>query len=128
MTWTYDPTTTTGMIRLLIPDRIEDEALFSDEELAAFATLEGGSARRAAATAIEAIATDEALVQKAIRLLDLTTNGPATAQALLARAKMLREQAETDEAELDGGFDIASWAFEPFGVQEIWANRRLRDG
>lgn len=124
MSWTNDLTTQIGQIRLLIPDRVQAEAIFSDEELAALAELEGGSTRRAAAAALEVMASDEAYVQKALRLLDLSTNGPSVAQALMARAAALREQAATEDDELDGAFDIASWAYSPFGVRELVGRRR----
>jgi Arc/MetJ family transcription regulator len=104
MPWTYDLTTDVGRTRLLIPDRIPDEAIFSDEELSTFLALEGGP-KRAAALALETIAADEALVQKVIRTLDISTDGSKTAAALMARAESLREQAATEEGQSTGAFD-----------------------
>ncbi len=126
--YTYDLTTDIGKVRVLIPDRIEAEAFFSDEELGALASLEGSSVKRTAALALETIASDEAYVQKVIRLLDLSTNGPATAKALMERAKVLREQAALDDPAELAGFDIASYGFEPFGVTEIVRNGWRRNG
>lgn len=47
--------------------------------------------RLAAADALDAIASSQALVQKKIMLLDLKTDGPAVADALRAHATTLRE-------------------------------------
>lgn len=127
MSYTYNLTTDIGKIRLLIPDRIESEAMFSDEELSEFLSLEF-QVKTAAALALETIAADETLVQKRITLLDLSTDGPAVAKALLDRAKALRDQtkAVASDAELvdDGGFAIASPAYYPFGVRELMGTRR----
>ena len=102
MTWTYEPETDIGRIRLLIPDRVEASAMFTDEELSAFYALEDSNVKLAVATALLAIATDEVLVQKRITLLDLSTDGPAEAKALQERARELRRQVE-DGSETDGG-------------------------
>lgn len=124
MTFTYDPTTDLGMVRLLVPDRLAGEAFFADEEIAAFLLLEGG-VRRAAASALETIAADTAMVLKVIKLGTFSTNGPAVTSALLDRAKLLRGQAEDADAlamgadgEAAGGFEIAEWVLDPFGYRE----------
>lgn len=114
MSHTYDPTTDTGRIRLLIGDTDLTAPLFSDEELDAFLDLEG-SVYLAAALALDTIANDEALTLKAVTVLDLTTNGPAVATALREGAYRLRE--------LDGNtiyFDFAQMALTPEQVREIW--------
>jgi hypothetical protein len=128
MTYTYVLTNTTGQVRLLIPDRVEADAFFSDEEIAAFLALEGANVRRAAAMALETMASSEAYVQKAIRVLDLSTNGPATAASLLDRAARLRAQALEAEAAEDGGaFDIAEVVYDDFSARQRLENEALRD-
>jgi hypothetical protein len=128
MTYSYDLTTSIGKIRLIIPDRVEAEAMFTDEELTAMYSMEGSSVKRGAALALETIAADEALVSKAIKILDLQTNGPAVAASLLNRAKTLREQATLDDPdEIAGSFDFAEPAYSPFGVRRVINNRRLRN-
>lgn len=124
MTFSYDPTTDLGMVRLLIPDRIGAEAFFADEELAAFLAFEGGI-RRAAAAALETIAADTAMVQKVIRIGTFSTNGPAVTEALLHRASLLRSQAEAADAlvigpdgQVVGDFEIAEMVLDPFGYRE----------
>lgn len=131
MAFTFDVRTQTGMIRLLIPDRVGTEPLFEDEELNAFLVLEGDE-RRAAALALETLASDQALTQRAVRLLDIQTDGAKVADSLLKRAATLRAQADSQDErasdDADVGFDVAEMAFEPFGTRErIW-NARLRNG
>ena len=92
MSFDYDTTTTAGRVRLLCTDTDSTRQIFDDDEIAAFIALEGETFA-AAALALETIATNEALVQKRIKLLDLSTDGPAVAAALLARAKELRARA-----------------------------------
>lgn len=127
--FTYDLSTDVGRCRLMVPDRLESEAIFSDEEYGAFLALEG-DVRRATAMALETIASDEALVQKVQKTADFSTDGAAIARALLGRAASLRAQAgESDAADADGGaFDIAEMAFSPFGTRERLYNEALRDG
>ena len=126
---TIDLTTDVGKVRLLIPDRVETDFIYSDEELEAFLGLEGSSVKRAAALALETIASDQAYTLKAIKLLQLTTDGPKVATALMQRATKLREQAEVDEAtEAGGGFDIAEWVLNPFTELERYTKQRERLG
>ena len=86
-----------GMVRLLIPDRFPDHFVYQDEELAAFLTMESGNVRLAAALALETIASDTAMVDKVITIMDLSTDGAKTSDALLKRAALLREQAEDSD-------------------------------
>jgi len=105
---TLDPETDIGLVRLLITDVDEDNLLFSDAQIQAFITLEP-TIKRAAATALEAIATSEALIGKVIRTQDLATDGTKVAAELRARAKDLRQQSDNDDADADGGFEIIDY-------------------
>lgn len=107
MAFSYDLSTDAGKVRLLIPDSRATDYLLEDEEVAAFLALCGGNVRLAAADALDTIASNEALVQKAITLLDLRTDGPKVADALRKRADSLRKQAE-EELYLAGdpGFEV----------------------
>jgi hypothetical protein len=103
-----DPSTDVGMIRLRIPDRNELYPIFADADLSALLAAEG-STKRAAAAALEIVASDEVMISKVIRTRDgLQTDGAKVSDALLKRAAMLRKQA--DDAGEDGGvtsyFDI----------------------
>jgi hypothetical protein len=115
---------------MLVPDRAIDSYFFDDSEIDAFLTMEGDTVKKAAALALEIMASDEAYVQKAIRLMDLTTNGPATAAALMSRAKLLRDQADAEAAAAStvGEFDIAEWVVNDFSGRERVEKEALRDG
>ncbi|HEY8766043.1 MAG TPA: hypothetical protein VIP09_02075 [Dehalococcoidia bacterium] len=91
-------------------------AILSDDQINTLLGLES-DVRLAAALALDTIASNEALVQKKIRLLDIQTDGPAVALALRAHATALREQVASG-VEDGAGFDIAEWVFEPFGRRE----------
>jgi hypothetical protein len=117
MTFTYDPTTDVGKIRLIIQDKDENNAFFSDEDLAAFLAISDG-VRRAAADALDALASNEAYVQKRIRLLELSTDGPAVATALREHANKLRELAELADAGDGDMFDVAEMPVNEFQRRE----------
>ncbi len=133
MAFTYDLQTDTGKIRLMIPDRVAGEVIFQDDEIAALLLLESNVLKRATALALETIAADEALVQKVQRTQQLETDGAKTADALLKRAKMLREQAAQEavaaiEDDGTGYFDIAELVVDDFSTRERLRNEALRYG
>jgi hypothetical protein len=107
------------MVRLLIPDRDRQFLLFTDAEIGGFLTLEGG-AKKAAAAALEVMASNEAMVSKVIRTQDRATDGAKVSDALLRRAAELRRQADEDDPDTSGGLDIIDFA-DPFtrGVGEL---------
>lgn len=96
-----DPTDE-DMVRFLINDpKLQDGSpVFSDEEIAGYLALEGGSVKLAAAQALDTIADNEALASKYIRDHQLTVDGTKVADSLRKRAASLRVQAD----EGDGGF------------------------
>lgn len=129
MTYTYDLGTYSGQVRLLIPDRVEADAFFTDEEIDAFLSMEGDNVKRATALALETMASNEAYVQKVIRLMELQTNGAQTAKALMDRAAALRKQADDEEPYDDGeAFDIAEWVNDDFSGRERLLKQALRQG
>lgn len=69
------------------------EPLFTNSQVAAFLSMNGGSVRLAAAEALETIAVSEVLMAKKIRTQDLATDGPAVAAELRALAAALRKRA-----------------------------------
>lgn len=89
----------TGLVRLIISDTATVQ-VFTDDQIAAFLTMEDGSVKLAAAQALDAIASNEALVSKRIKTLDLQTDGPAVAESLRDHATALREQVVGGEFEL----------------------------
>lgn len=126
MAFTYDVSTDAGRVRMLVPDSNATSYVFEDEEVNAFLALEGGVVRRAAALALETIASNEALTLKVIKVLDLQTDGAKTSDALLKRAALLRSQAEADEAAEGGAFDWAEMVLDPFSARERLAKQALR--
>jgi hypothetical protein len=131
VTYTNERGTDTGLIRLLIPDRVQGEAIFQDEEIADFLALEASVVKRAAALALESIASDQALVLKVLKLDKNQTDGAKLSDALLKRAALLRKQAAEEAAgEIDGDglFDIAEQVVDVFGEREYLYNEALRNG
>jgi hypothetical protein len=116
MTFTYDPTTPRGQVRLLCTDVDSANQIFSDAEIDAFLTLEANDVRYGAAQALDTIASQQALVLKVIRLLDLQTDGAKVAAELRARAVGLREQSDADAS-----FDVVEMVPNDFAARErIW--------
>jgi hypothetical protein len=126
MAFTYDPTTSIGKMRVIIPDKDERSVFFQDEELQVFLDL-SGDILRASAMALETMASDQVMVLKAIQTLDLGTDGPAVARGLREHAKELRDQAKNAEASEDGGaFEIAEFADDAFTQRERIRKQWLR--
>ena len=97
-----DYTDPAQQVRLLIADVSTDPAkrLLDDDQVTGYLAMNDGHVRRAAADALDAIATSETLVSKKIRTQDLSTDGPAVATALRAQATQLRQLAN-DEDDVD---------------------------
>lgn len=96
---------TVDEVRLLIADRDPDNQILPDEDIQGFLTLNKGRTRRAAADALDAIASSEALVSKVIRTQDLQTDGAKVADSLRQHADRLRNQEDEDDPDWFG-FDI----------------------
>lgn len=121
---TYELDTDAGKVRLLISDTNVANPIFSDAEITTFLELET-NVRRAAALALDTIASNEAQVLKVIRLLDVQTDGASLSKELRARAADLRAQADDVGAD-DSGFEIAELVVDSqTGHDRIW-NQALR--
>jgi hypothetical protein len=96
----------------------------TDAALTEFLALEGDRDKRAAALALETIASDNAMVLKVMRLLDLQTDGAKVSDALLKRAAELRKQDEADD--VDGAFGYAEQVVNSFSERERLLNQALR--
>lgn len=127
MAFTYIVSTDIGKVRMMIPDRVEAGAIFEDEEIQAYLDMNDSSVRRAAADALEVIASDEAMTLKVITTLDLSTNGAATSDALLRRAKELRLQANEADGGDGGLLDYAEMSVNAFTARERVLKQALRD-
>lgn len=104
VTFPIDLSTDVGKVRTLIPDKNPVWFAFQDEEIEVFLDLESDSIKEATALALETIASDIAMVDKVIETLDLKTDGAKTAESLLKRAALLREQADEE-----GGFGLVEY-------------------
>jgi hypothetical protein len=111
---TLDTDEPIGLLRLLITDTDEAFPLFTDSQLTALLALEGDSVKRAAAAALETIATSETLIGKKITTQDLSTDGPAVAKELMARAKELRRQADSEAGPVDEDPDHYGFDYQDF--------------
>jgi len=125
MTFTYDLDTDRGKVRLLCTDSVEDYEIFDDDDIDAFLSLESDGVKKAAALALETIASSEVLVQKRIKLLDLSTDGPAESAELVKRAGLLRAQAEADEEGEYSPIDYAELVYDPFSWRERLVDEAL---
>ncbi len=110
MTADYVPGTPAGDVRMRISDVGTDGVyLFTDAEIRAFLAANGQRPKRAAADALETIASNEALKLKVIRTQDAQTDGAKLADALRANAAALR-QSDADDLLIEqaaSGSDVA---------------------
>lgn len=121
-----DYTTAAGQVRLLIPDTDDSGYIFEAEQISAFLVLEGDNVFRAAALALETIASDQVLVLKVMRTLDVQTDGAKASDALLKRAAGLRARADDDPDDVDDDFAVAEFADPVFGYRQRMHRQFLR--
>lgn len=117
-----DYTSPIGQVRVLIPDlrkledlrdlRNEPRYLFTDDEILAFLAVNNWNVKRAAADACDAIGMDKALQLLVLKTDDKQTDGAKLLDAIVKRAKTLRQQAKEDE-ENNLSFDVVYPSFEP---------------
>lgn len=128
MSFTIDPNTDVGLIRLRIYDRDVSNQIFDDQTIeAVFNNLERTSVKRTAAFFLETIATQEALILKVMKNLQLTTDGAKLADSLMKQAQALRTQADIDDSANSDGFDWAEQVFDVWGEKERLLNEILRN-
>lgn len=107
---------TLDYVRTLITDDGESsQRLFSDAQLVNLIAHSRWSPLLGAAQALDIIASSEALLSKKITTQDLTTDGPAVAEALRAHAAALRKQYADEKAEADGEAD---WGVEVVSLSQ----------
>lgn len=126
MSFTYEPTTNIGRVRRTIPDKVELEAFWSDEEIQSFLNDEGGDWRRACALALETMASDNLLVMKVIRVQDVETNTDRMAKLLMDRAKNLRELSAIEDSTTGDSFEVAEVVVTDWQFRERVYNQALR--
>ena len=96
-----DYTPPVGQVRLILGDLDVNKQIFGDGELEGFLALADGSVKRAAAEALDTIASSEALISKKITTQDRASDGPAVADALRKHAAALRGRAKEEEDALE---------------------------
>lgn len=109
MTYTYDLSTAIGQVRLLCRDNVEADAVFTDAEIQAYLTMEGSSVKKAAAQALDDIASSETQILEITSKMGVSSTPAAIAADLRARAKELRRQAEEEDG---ADFDFAETDWE----------------
>lgn len=133
-----DYTTPVGQVRALISDVDEDNLILDDALIEAYLALHGvtdplvptvavGALYRAAAKALDVIASSEALVSKVMRTeAGVSTDGAKVADALRKHATQLRTEAGEYESlqpeETDSFFGVVE--FQPYGGRGIEATER----
>ena len=93
-------------VRVLIPDLDTTNQIFTDAEITLFLSVAKGNDLRAAAFAVDAVATNEALLLKKMSTDDLHVDGPAAADALRKHAAALRAEADRRDGLEDDEFDL----------------------
>lgn len=116
-----DYTSPVGKVRLLISDVDENNLVLTDDMINGYLDMHSGEGRvrRAAADALDAIATSEALISKVIRTQDVSTDGAKVADALRKQAATLRAQADAeDDAASDSFAEVLE--FVPYPGRSRW--------
>lgn len=103
-----DLANTIRLVRLLLNDvaAAAPDQVFTDTDITDFLTLEGWNVKRAAAQAIDTNADNEALASKVFRSQDVQTDGAKVADAMRKHAQQLRDQADREDEDADGFFDV----------------------
>jgi len=126
MSVTYDINSDIGKVRLIISDTDTDDAMFTDEEIEQFLIMSETNSERdiriASAHALVTIATSQALIQKKIKMLELSTDGPAVAKTLKEMAQKLRDTVENEPA-----FGIAEIGYNNWTTYQMIISQALRE-
>lgn len=105
-----------GRVRLLTADFDESALILTDDMITAYLDLNAENQYRAAADALDAMATSEVLLSKVIRTQDLATDGVKVATDLRGKAAALRAKADREDADEASFFEVV--AFCPAGKPE----------
>ena len=114
-----------GQVRLLVSDVNEASFILTDEMVEGYLSRYGvapdgpvtprAPINRAAADALDAIASSEALVSKVMQTVDgLQTDGAKVANSLRTRADSLRRQADREDDLAEDGLQDAYFGVVPF--------------
>jgi hypothetical protein len=116
-----DYTTEVGQMRLLLADTDPNSLVLTDEQVEGYLAIERHNLKRAAAAALDAIASSEALVSKVITTQDRSTDGAKVADALRKHAAALRARADAEEGVEEESFFLHTEPHNPAKVEgEEW--------
>lgn len=122
MSFTYNLSTSVGQLRLLIGDTTQSGALFSDEELNAFLSMNSGDIFSSAALALRRIAVNKALIAKAVSAGNYSEDTRDIPKILLSTAKDL--EAASKDIPADAQVEII---YNDFNYNNILRNRIFRN-
>lgn len=131
--YTYDLSTSVGVVRLLIDDRDmsaidsnlsleQRSAIFADEEIEQFISLGGQDVLRAAAKALTTIAANKSLLVQSRRVGKAEIDYGSVRRDLLALAEAMIEQSNQQPA--DG---YASQTWNDFSLRRLYEFQQMRD-
>ena len=147
MSFTYDPTTQLGQVRLLVADTNSAKPIWQDNEVQAALTMESSSylyisgmgqpngaagpvgvnvvsTLRAAALLLDSLASNRSRLATVSQLLDVKLSHNLAAQELRATAKEYRDLEANS-----GSFAIAELVNDQFGARErVWKELLRREG
>lgn len=110
---TFDPPLGSGPFTILYKS-----VLISDADIQNFIDVEASDDMRlAAADTLDAMASNQTIILKKIKMLDLETDGPSMSAALRAHAASLRAQV-FDPNMVEPDFEIAEQILDDFGWRE----------
>lgn len=126
MSYTFDPQTPIGLVRILIADGDPARYVFEDEDITAILQLEAANdgtqyPRFAAATLLISLAANYTRLLGVIELMDINVQADKMATALMKQAAQYRED-ENSAAELDW----IEWVNDPFSARERVYKQWLR--
>ncbi len=107
-------------VRMLIGDTDIDSAIFNDSEISNFLSLEDNNVFTAAALALNAMANNQLLVLKVMKIMDVQTDGAAVARELRFQAIELRKR------DAEGVVEIAEIVTTDFQYRERIHKQRQR--
>lgn len=108
-----DYSTEVGQMRLLLADTTPDQFVLTDEQLEGYLAIEDHNLKRAAAAALDAIASSEVLVSKVITTQDRSTDGAKVADALRKHAVALRARADAEDTVDEESFFLLTEPLRP---------------
>lgn len=119
--FSYDPATPVGLIRLYVPgENAQTTAVYSDEELTALYNLYE-DVRLAAADALDILASNTAKTYQKVSQMGMSQDGPSMAETFMKAAKNLRDRVDKEPF-----FDWAEQVQDAFSERERYLKQFLR--